>query len=78
MSELKSKRQAAEISGSVLCAKAGISRSRLSLIERGVVCPGPEETARIRGALEQLIEAKSVMDRVAALMGWPTGVRHDK
>jgi transcriptional regulator with XRE-family HTH domain len=78
MSELKSKRLAAGISGTVLCAKVGISRGRLSLIERGFVSPGPEETARIDAALKQLIEAKSVIDRVAASMGWPTGARHDQ
>jgi len=78
MSELKLKRLAAGISGSVLCAKAGISRSRLSLIERGFVSPGPEETARINTALEQLIEAKSVIDRVAASMGWPLGVHREQ
>jgi transcriptional regulator with XRE-family HTH domain len=71
MSELKLKRLAAGISESVLCAKAGISRSRLSLIERGYVLPGPDEAGRIIEALERLIETKSVIDRVAASMGWP-------
>jgi transcriptional regulator with XRE-family HTH domain len=73
MQELKFKRLAAGISGSVLCAKAGISRSRLSLIERGFVSPGPEEAGRISDALKLLIEAKSVIDRVAISMGWPIG-----
>jgi transcriptional regulator with XRE-family HTH domain len=73
MQELKLKRMAAGISGSVLCAKARISRSRLSLIERGFVSPGPEEAGRISDALKQLIKAKSVIDRVAASMGWPVG-----
>jgi transcriptional regulator with XRE-family HTH domain len=73
MPELKLKRLAAGISGSVLCAKAGISRSRLSLIERGYVCPGPEEAGRINVALDRLIEARAVIDRVAASMGWPVG-----
>jgi transcriptional regulator with XRE-family HTH domain len=73
MSELKLKRLAAGISGSVLCAKAGISRSRLSLIERDYVCPGPEEAGRIDDALNKLIEAKAVIDRVATSMGWPVG-----
>lgn len=77
MLELKSKRLAAGISGSVLCAKADISRSRLSLIERGYVCPGLKEAARIATALEHLIQAKSVIDRVAASVGWPTGGRSD-
>jgi predicted transcriptional regulator len=75
MSGLKFKRLAAGISGTVLCAKANISRSRLSLIERGYVCPRPEEVSRINDALEQLIQAKHVVDRVAASVGWPNGGR---
>ena len=78
MSGLKTKRVAAGISGSVLCAKAGLSRSRLSLIERGYVNPAPEELARINTALDQLIEAKSVIERVAASVGWPPGAHHDQ
>ncbi len=77
MSDLKVKRLMAGIPGSVLCAKAKISRSRLSLIERGYVCPDAEEVSRINTALDELIQAKSVIDRVAASMGWPTGARHD-
>jgi transcriptional regulator with XRE-family HTH domain len=73
MPELKLKRLAAGISGSVLCAKAGISRSRLSLIERGFVCPGSDEASRINDALDQLIEAKAIIDRVASSIGWPVG-----
>jgi len=72
MSDLKAKRVGAGISGSVLCVKVGISRSRLSLIERGYAKPAPEEAVRISSALDQLIQAKSVIDQVAASMGWPT------
>ena len=57
MSDLKAKRLAAGISGSVLCAKIGLSRRRLSLIERGHVCPAPEELARLEAALDELREA---------------------
>ena len=78
MSDLKTKRLVAGIPGSVLCAKIGLSRSRLSLIERGYVHPAPEELARINTALVQLFEAKSVIERVAASVGWPTGARHDQ
>jgi transcriptional regulator with XRE-family HTH domain len=78
MSDLKTKRVAAGISGSVLCAKARLSRSRLSLIERGYVNPAPEELARINTALDQLIEAKSVIEQVAASVGWPPGAHHDQ
>jgi predicted transcriptional regulator len=77
MSDLKVGRLTAGISGSVLCTKAKISRSRLSLIERGYVCPDAEEVFRINTALGELIQAKSVIDRVAASMGWPIGERHD-
>jgi transcriptional regulator with XRE-family HTH domain len=73
MSDLKAKRLAAGISGTVLCAKAGLSRSRLSLIERGYVNLSPEELARIRKALDELIQAKSVLEKVAASVGWPLG-----
>jgi predicted transcriptional regulator len=78
MVELKSKRLGAGISGTVLCAKANVSRSRLSLIERGYVCPGPGEAARINSALDELIQAKSAIDRVAVSVGWPMGARHDR
>jgi len=71
MSDLKSKRTAAGISGSVLCAKTGLSRSRLSLIERGYVSPATEELQRIDTALDELIQAKAVIERVAASVGWP-------
>jgi hypothetical protein len=78
MSDLKVKRLTAGISGSVLCAKAKISRSRLSLIERGYICPDAEEVSRIDTALDQLIQAKSVIDQVAASMGWPMGAHRDE
>jgi len=78
MSDLKTRRLTAGISGSVLCAKIVLSRSRLSLIERGYLCPAPEELARINTALNRLIEAKLVIEQVAASVGWPTGTRHDQ
>jgi transcriptional regulator with XRE-family HTH domain len=78
MADLKLKRVTAGISGSVLCAKAKISRSRLSLIERGYTTPAPEEAARLSAVLDELIRAKSVIDQVAASVGWPTGERSDQ
>jgi transcriptional regulator with XRE-family HTH domain len=71
--ELRQKRIAAGIAGSLVCQRAKIARSRLSDIERGYVIPRAEEFERIALALEQLIEAKSVIDRVAASVGWPSG-----
>jgi transcriptional regulator with XRE-family HTH domain len=70
---IKAKRTAAGIVGNVLCRKAGMGRSRLSDIERGYVIPSPEELGLIKVALDELIQAKSVIDRVAASMGWPMG-----
>ena len=56
----------------MLCVKAGLSRSRLSLIESGYVIPAPEELERVNVALEQLIRAKALIDQVAASVGWPS------
>jgi len=77
MSELKANRLSAGISGSLLCAKAGISRSRLSLIERGYVPPTQEELQRLTATLDQLIRDKAVIQRAAASVGWPLGGWHD-
>lgn len=74
---IKAKRTAAGIAGNILCKKIGTARSRLSDIERGFITPSPEELARIDRALDELIEAKSVIDRVAASMGWPLGAPDD-
>ncbi len=75
MSDLKARRSAAGISGSVLCVKAGLSRSRLSLIESGYVVPAPEELAHIDLALDQLIHAKALIEQVAVSVGWPLPVK---
>ncbi len=75
---IKAKRNAAGIAGSIICKKIGLARSRLSDIERGYVTPSPEELARIAAALDELIDAKSILDRIAASVGWPSGVRRDQ
>ena len=75
---LKGKRTAAGIAGNIVCRRISMARSRLSDIERGYVTPSPEELARIATALDELIETKSVIDRVAASMGWPTGAPRDE
>jgi transcriptional regulator with XRE-family HTH domain len=74
---LKAKRTGAGIAGNVLCRKFGMARSRLSDIERGFVTASPEELARLSAALDELIEAKAFIDRVAASVGWPAGARRD-
>lgn len=76
--KLRSNRVAAEISASLLAAKARVNRTRLSQIERGYVQATDDELARLSDALEALIQAKYVLDRVAASLGWPSGARHDQ
>jgi helix-turn-helix protein len=76
--ELRSKRVAAEIPATLLAARAKVNRSRLSNLERGYLQPTEGELQRLSATLDQLIQAKSVIDRVAASVGWPTGARHDK
>ena len=69
--ELRSKRLAAEVPATLLAAKAGVNRSRLSGIERGYVQPTQEELQRLHESLEQLIRDKAVIQRAAASVGWP-------
>jgi transcriptional regulator with XRE-family HTH domain len=71
-SELRVKRVSAGISGAILCFKAGLGRSRLSGIERGIISMAPAEAARIETALNELTHAKRKADEVAMSLGWPT------
>ena len=71
--ELRRKRMAAGIPGRLLCAKVGIDRSKLSDIERNYIEPSGDESIRINRAIDELIEAKEKVERVADEMGWPMG-----
>ncbi len=73
--ELRSKRIAAEIPATVLALTAKINRSRLSNIERGYVQPTDQELSQLTAALEDLVKAKTLIDRVTASVGWPVGRR---
>jgi len=76
---IKSKRIQAGIAGHILCSKLGdYARSRLSGIENGYLKVKPEELARLDAALDDLIQAKSFIDRAAASVGWPSGARRDR
>ena len=76
---IRSKRIQAGIAGHVLCSKLGdYARSRLSGVENGYLKVTPEELARLDAALDELIHAKTFLDRIAASVGWPLGVRHDQ
>ena len=71
--ELRSQRVAAEIPATLLAARAGVNRSRLSGIERGYVRPSEVELQRLEAALEDLILAKAVIQQAAESVGWQVG-----
>jgi hypothetical protein len=68
---IRSKRIAGAIAGQVVCIKLGITRTRLSDIERGYIKPDGEELQRIDSALDQLIAAKETLRQTAIALGWP-------
>jgi len=70
-SGLRARRAVAGIAGVLLCQKVGISRSRLSDIERQATAVTPDELARLNVALDELIRAKSEIRKTAAAVGWP-------
>jgi predicted transcriptional regulator len=70
---LRSKRIAAAISATMLAATARVNRSRLSHIEHGYIQPTEDEFLRLTNTLEQLISAKSAVQKAAAAVGWPLG-----
>jgi len=73
VADLKAKRQAAGIAGIVLCKKMGMARSRLSDIERGYITPSSDDLAQIDAVLNELIHAKSILQKTAVHIGWPGG-----
>jgi hypothetical protein len=69
---IQAKRIRNRIAGHILCRKLGdYSRGRLSDVENEVLAALPEELARIDGALDELIKAKSAIQQTAAALGWP-------
>jgi transcriptional regulator with XRE-family HTH domain len=71
--ELRSKRVSAEIPATLLAARAKVNRSRLSNIERGYSEPTEDELQRLNAALNELIQARSALQKTAAELGWPVG-----
>lgn len=67
--ELRTKRTTYKISGGLLCARAGIPRSRLNNIEHGYVRPRAEEMERLETTLNELIVAKRRLLDVAGEVG---------
>jgi transcriptional regulator with XRE-family HTH domain len=72
--DIRNARTAAVITGEILCKKAGISRPRLSEIEREYRNATPAEEVRLTAALQSLISAKEKIDAFAIEVGWPLKV----
>ncbi|MGD1095169.1 MAG: helix-turn-helix transcriptional regulator [Bryobacteraceae bacterium] len=74
--KLKTKRAAAGIPGYAVCQVAGISRAKLSDVERGYVTASPEELQRIDGAIEQILQTRQHLAALASEAGLClTGIR---
>lgn len=69
--ELRRLRVSAEIPATLLSARSGVERSRLSAIERGYVQPSEKEVTQIQQALTTLEKARRRVATVAAEVGWP-------
>jgi transcriptional regulator with XRE-family HTH domain len=73
---IRAKRVAAGIAGYAVCRVAGISRARLSDIERENVTATPEDLRRIEAAIDGIIETRRHLARLAEQAGLSlTGVR---
>jgi transcriptional regulator with XRE-family HTH domain len=73
---LRAQRAAAGIPGHAVCQFAGISRAKLSDIEREYVTATPEELQRIAGAIEQILLTWQHLPKLATDAGMSlTGVR---
>ena len=69
--DLKIARARLGVPGVVVSRLAGITRSRLSDIERGNVEPSPEERKRLTESIHTLTKAKEKVASFAAQVGWP-------
>jgi len=68
--DLRHRRRKAEIAGDVVSRRAGISRSRLSAIERGNVALSKDEARRLLTAIEQVSAARKRIHRFATSLGF--------
>jgi len=73
---IKAKRVTAGIIGQAVCQLAGISRAKLSDIEREYIAATPEELQRIDAAIEQILRTRQHLARLATEAGLSlTGLR---
>jgi transcriptional regulator with XRE-family HTH domain len=67
--DLRAKRAAAGIPGHAICQVAGISRAKLSDVERGYVAVSIEELRRIDCAIDQIVRTKRHLTTLATEAG---------
>jgi transcriptional regulator with XRE-family HTH domain len=73
---LRAKRAAAGIPGYAVCQLAGISRAKLSDVEREHVIATSEDLRRIDGAIEQIVRTRQHLAKLATEAGLSlTGLR---
>ena len=73
---LRTKRAGAGIPGHAVCQLAGISRAKLSDLERGYVMGSPEDLRRIDCAIEQILRTRQHLAALATEAGLcMTGIR---
>ena len=73
---LRAKRAAAGIPGHAVCQLAGISRAKLSDIERENVIVTPEDLQRIDSAIDQILRTRQHLAKLATEAGLSlTGLR---
>jgi transcriptional regulator with XRE-family HTH domain len=73
---IRAKRAAAGIPGHAICQIAGISRAKLSDVERGYVTATPEDLRRIEAAIEGILQTRQHLAKLAEEAGLSlTGVR---
>jgi len=70
ITELRSRRIAAEIPAIRVARQANIDRTRFSFLENGHVKPTEDELRQIETALGQLIAAKNAVREAAKAAGW--------
>jgi predicted transcriptional regulator len=68
--DLRQKRRQGDVPGEMVCRRAGISRSRLSAIERGHITPSSDEARRLAAAIEELAAVRKRIVRFASRLGF--------
>jgi transcriptional regulator with XRE-family HTH domain len=69
--QMRADREKAGVTLDVVSLRAGVERTRLSRIERGLTQPTAGEAERLAEALEDLVGAREKVAAVAAEVGWP-------